>query len=75
MSQARDFIWIHKKYKGKWIALTLDEKTVIASGDSLKKILQDAKKKGIDHPVVMKIPQAVVPLVGTQELAADSYAF
>lgn len=68
---ARDFIEIHKKYKGKWVALTLDEKRVIAPGDSLKKILQDAKKKGFDHPVVMKVPQAVVPLVGVQGLAND----
>lgn len=71
MAKAKDFIWIHKKYKGKWIAMTLDEKEVIASGDSLKKILQDSKKKGIEHPVVMKVPQAVVPLVGIQELADD----
>jgi len=69
--RATNFKEIHKRYKGKWVALTLDEKTVIASGDSLKKILQDSKKKGIAHPVVMKVPQAVVPLVGIQELADD----
>ena len=68
---ARNFIEIHKKYKGKWIALTLDEKTVVASGDSLKKILEDSKKKGLDHPVVMKVPQAVVPLVGSSWQADD----
>ena len=68
---ARNFIEIHKKYKGKWVALTLDEKRVIASGDSLKKILEDSKKKGLEHPIVMKVPQAVVPLVGSQELVDD----
>ena len=58
---ARDFIEIHKKYKGKWIALTLDEKKVIASGESLEQILEESKKKGLEHPIVMRIPPAVVP--------------
>lgn len=62
---ARDFIEIHKKYKGKWIALTPDEKSVVASGQTLKKILQDAKKKGYEHPIVMRVPPAVVPYIGT----------
>ena len=61
---ARDFIEIHKKYKGKWIALTLDEKEVIASGESLPLILEEAKKKGLDHPIVMKVHKEVIPLVG-----------
>lgn len=61
---AKNFIEIHKKYKGKWIALTLDEKKVIASGDSLQKILKISQKKGLEHPIVMKIPKAVVPLIG-----------
>lgn len=63
-----DFIEIHKKYKGKWIALTLDEKEVIASGESLKEILQESKKKGLEHPIVMRVPKAVVPLVGLTEI-------
>lgn len=67
----KNFIEIHKKYKGKWVALTLDEKRVIASGNSLKKILEDSKQKGLDHPVVMKVPQAVVPLVGSGWEADD----
>ncbi len=65
---ARDFIEIHKKYKGKWIALTLDEKKVIASGESLGQILEESKKKGLEHPIVMKIPKAVIPLVGASRL-------
>ncbi len=60
----RNFIEIHKKYKGKWIALTPNEKSVITSGKTLKKILEDAKKKGFEHPTVMKIPPAVLPFVG-----------
>ncbi|OGD97146.1 hypothetical protein A3A49_00945 [Candidatus Curtissbacteria bacterium RIFCSPLOWO2_01_FULL_38_11b] len=62
---ARDLTQIYKKYKGKWVALTPDEKSVVASGLTLKKILQDAKKKGYDHPIVMRVPPAVVPYIGT----------
>ena len=62
---ARDFTEIYKKYKGKWVALTADEKTVVASGKTLKKILEDAKKKGFEHPIVMRIPPSVVPYIGT----------
>lgn len=66
----KNFIEIHKKYKGKWIAMTQENK-VVASGNSLQKILKDSKKKGFTHPVVMKVPQAVVPLVGSGLLADD----
>lgn len=59
----RDFTQIHKKYRGKWVALTLDEKEVIASGGSLAQILEKSKRKGLAHPIVMKIPKEVIPLV------------
>ena len=62
---ARNFIEIYKKYKGKWVALTPDEKSVVASGKTLKKILEDSKKKGLEHPIVMKVPPSVVPYIGT----------
>ena len=62
---ARDFTQIYKKYKGKWVALTPDEKSVVASGQTLQGILDDAKKKGFNHPIVMKIPPSVLPYVGT----------
>ena len=62
---ARDFTQIYKKYKGKWVALTLDEKKVIASGESLKQILEESKKKGLEHPIVMRVPPSVLPYIGT----------
>ncbi len=61
----RNFIEIHKKYKGKWVVLTPDEKSVVASGKTLKKILDDAKKKGFEHPIVMRVQPSVVPYIGT----------
>ena len=55
--KAIDMTKIYRKYKGKWVALTPDRKTVVASGQTLKKILEDAKKKGLEHPIVMQIPE------------------
>ena len=61
----RDFTEIYKKYKGKWVALAPDEKSVVASGKTLKKILEDAKKKGFEQPIVMRVPPSVLPYIGT----------
>ena len=64
MAKARDFIWIHKKYKGKWVALTSDEKSVVSSGKTAKEVYDQAHKKGFKEPILMKVPKAVVSLVG-----------
>jgi len=64
MAKARDFIWIHQKYKGKWVALTSDEKSVVSSGKTAKEVYDQAHKKGFKEPILMKVPKAVVPLVG-----------
>lgn len=60
-----DMTRIYSDYKGKWVALTPDRKTVIASGQTLKKILEDAKKKGFKQPIVTRIPPSVLPYIGT----------
>lgn len=45
-------------------ALTLDEKKVVASAPTLKKVLELSGKKGHKHPVVMRIPMETLPFVG-----------
>lgn len=55
--KAIDMTKIYRDYKGKWVALTLDYKTVITSGKTLKEILEDSKKKGFEHPLVTQIPK------------------
>lgn len=69
MTQARDFTWIHKKYKGKWVALTSDESTVVSSGKTAKEVYDDAQKKGFKIPILMKVPKDVVIYVGFTVLA------
>lgn len=62
---AIDWTRIYKKYKGKWVALKDDEQTVVASGKTLKEVIQKSQKKGISHPMVTQIPHEVLPIVGT----------
>ncbi|PIP23045.1 MAG: hypothetical protein COZ91_00310 [Candidatus Nealsonbacteria bacterium CG_4_8_14_3_um_filter_39_7] len=61
---AIDWTKIYKKYKGLWIALKDDEKTVIASGKTAKQVFFDAQKKGYQKPILAHIPKKLVEYVG-----------
>lgn len=50
------------------MALLDDEKTVVGSGKSLKKALEEASKKGYKHPIVMHMPTEILPYVGSFQL-------
>lgn len=58
----KDLEWISKhskelkRYSGKWVALKA-EKGIIASGNSVKEVMDVAKKKGIENPLVTKVPR------------------
>lgn len=62
--KAIDWIKIYRNYRGKWVALKDDEQTVVASGNSLKEIMEKSKKKGLFHPVVTQVPREILPIVG-----------
>ena len=62
--KAIDMKHVYKNYKGKWVALKDDDRTVVASGKTLKEVLQKSQKKGISHPVVTQIPREILPIVG-----------
>ncbi len=62
--QALDFTKIAKEYKGKWVALTEDEKKVVSFGKSAKDVLEKAKKRGIESPILFRVPISVLPYVG-----------
>lgn len=55
---------IYKKYKGMWVALKRDEKTVIASADNAKAAYTQAIKYGFDNPIISFIPSKITPMVG-----------
>lgn len=45
-----------KQYYGKWIAVKAN-KGVIASGNSVKEVMDIAKRKRVEEPLVTKVPR------------------
>lgn len=61
--QSLESKWISKhpnivnKYSGKWVAV-LGDKGIIASGETIKELTEELKKKGIlGLPLITKIPR------------------
>ena len=60
MNKSLDFTKIVEKHKGKWVALTEDEKRVVSSGESAKETLEKAKEQGLRNPILFKVPIAIL---------------
>ncbi len=58
-----DWTNIYKKYKGMWVALLDDQRTVVGSGNSIGKALEQALRKGHDDPIVMRVPTKILPYI------------
>ena len=61
---AIDWTKIYKKYKGLWVALEDDEKTVISSGKTAQEAFEKAIKKGFKKPILTRMPEKLVTYVG-----------
>jgi hypothetical protein len=61
---AIDWTQIFEKYAGLWVGLKDDEKTVVASGKTIKEVMEEAKRKGYEQPILFKVPTEVIPYVG-----------
>jgi len=61
---AIDWTKIYRKYKGLWVALKDDEKTVISSGKTAKEAWESAQKKGFKKPILAFMPKRLVTYVG-----------
>lgn len=55
----------YEKYKGLWVALEDDQKTVIAAGQTLHEVREKAEKKGYDQPIFFRVPSEIIPQIGT----------
>ncbi len=55
--KAPDLSKILKKYSSEWLALEPTTLRVVAVGEKPKIVLDDAKKKGIKHPVLTRAPK------------------
>ena len=62
---AIDWTKIYEKYKGLWVALLDDERTVVGSGKTLRQAIQEAEKRGHKDPIVMRVPADIIPYVGS----------
>lgn len=61
---AIDWSKIYKKYRGLWVALENDEKTVIASGRSAQEVWLKAQGKGFKKPILTRMPEKLTTYVG-----------
>lgn len=55
---------IYRRFKGLWVALSDDEKTVIASGKTAKEVRDKARRKGHEVPIMARVPDRLSPYVG-----------
>jgi len=65
---AIDWTKICERYRGLWIGLRKDEKTVIASGETVKEVMKKAKQKGYPSPILFRVPIKIMPYVGSFSL-------
>jgi len=61
-----DWAPIIRKYKGRWVGLKEDEKTVITSGKTAKEVMEKSKKKGFPLPMLLRVPTKIVPYIGVR---------
>lgn len=54
--KALDMTPIIKKYSGYFVALSYDRKKVLGKGHTPEEALEEAKKKGFNDPMLIKIP-------------------
>lgn len=59
-----DWTKIYQKYRGFWVGLKDDQKTVIASGKTVKEVMEKSQEKGFKEPILFKVPSKIVPFVG-----------
>ncbi|MBI3572586.1 MAG: hypothetical protein HY092_00095 [Candidatus Kerfeldbacteria bacterium] len=62
---AIDWSTIIRKYRGLWVGLKDDERTVVASGQTVQEVLKKAKAKGFNQPILFRVPSEVLPYVGS----------
>jgi len=54
-----------KKYKGLWVGLKNDQRTVVASGKTPKEVLNNARLLGHKTtPILFRIPSKIIPFIG-----------
>ena len=60
----KDWSGIYEKYKGLWVGLADDEETVIASGKTVKSVIETSRVKGNTNPILFRVPNEIADFVG-----------
>lgn len=58
-----DLTNVFEKYKGLWVALDKNHNVVSVNKD-IKKVYNEAKKKGYKVPSLFKVPEENIPFFG-----------
>ena len=60
---------LFEQYKGLWVALKDDERTVVGSGKTLKEALETAKNSGVQQPIMTHVPEKLVTYIGSYDFS------
>ena len=52
----KDLLSLLAAYQDQWVALSADEKEIVAWDATFKGAVEKARKKGEAHPVLLKVP-------------------
>jgi hypothetical protein len=58
-----DLRHVYKHYKGMWVAL-INDTEVVSADKSVRNVVEQAKKKGYENPLLFKVPKNDLPFVG-----------
>jgi len=66
---AIDLTEICQNYKGLWVGLEKeDQQVVVASGETIREVMDKAQKKGYPNPILFKVPTEVIPFIGSPRI-------
>ena len=66
ITMAIDWTKLTREYRGLWVGLKKeDETTVVASGKTVREVMEQAKQHGYPQPLLFRVPTEILPYVGT----------
>jgi hypothetical protein len=60
-----DWTKLYEKYKGRWVALSEDNETVVGSGPTAKEALDQAHRNGFTDAAITYVPTEMITFAGT----------
>lgn len=54
-----DWTKSYQKYSGQWVALQDDSTTIIASGETVREVVEKSKQQGVTEPILFRVPTKV----------------